>query len=122
MSQVNAGLAGVVALEGCCAVALTIGTAANQTVVQGSDLCMVEYDDQVYRMATTAGRDKFLRSPELYFEAELPAHAAAIDHGKAPSVGKLTPTNRGNSFGKRPTERPSAQLRGNLFRSGQTLS
>jgi len=91
--QVNAGLAGVVALEGCCAVALTIGTAANQTVVQGSDLCMVEYDDQVYRMATTAGRDKFLRSPELYFEAELPAHAAAIDHGKAPSVGKLTPTN-----------------------------
>ena len=86
----NAGLAGVVALEGCCAVALTIGTAANQTVVQGSDLCMVEYDDQVYRMATTAGRDKFLRSPELYFEAELPAHAAAIDHGKAPSVGKLT--------------------------------
>ena len=93
MLQVNAGLAGVVALEGCCAVALTIGTAANQTVVQGSDLCMVEYDDQVYRMATTAGRDKFLRSPELYFEAELPAHAAAIDHGKAPSVGKLPQQN-----------------------------
>ena len=125
----NAGLAGVVALEGCCAVALTIGTAANQTVVQGSDLCMVEYDDQVYRMATTAGRDKFLRSPELYFEAELPAHAAAIDHGKAPSVGKLNSTTPSLWFEETRLESgqpkmavSSAPAEGNSFRSGQTLS
>jgi hypothetical protein len=47
MLQVKYGMGEPVALEGCCPVSLTTGTPTNQTVVQGSDLHMVEYDGQV---------------------------------------------------------------------------
>jgi YHS domain-containing protein len=33
---------------------------------------MAEYDGQTYRMATQAACEKFLRSPQTYFEADLP--------------------------------------------------
>lgn len=45
--QVRSGMGEPVALEGCCPVSLTTGTPTNQTIVQGNDLNMVEYDGQV---------------------------------------------------------------------------
>jgi hypothetical protein len=40
-------------------------------------------------MATAEFAAKFLRSPQTYFEADLPAYAAALDYGKVPAIGKI---------------------------------
>ena len=72
------------ALNGCCPVALTVGTATSGKVVAGKPQFSAEYNGAIYTLSSADALAKFLRSPATYAEAVAPETAAALSHGKLP--------------------------------------
>jgi hypothetical protein len=77
-------------LEGCCPVALTVGSATGQATVptQGQDAYMVAYDGMVYRMVRPTAQ-ALPRPPHTRTHTHLPLSDACISRRLAAGLGSV---------------------------------